>query len=81
VTAQKNNVEGKRFIRTLRLQNLLSYGSEGETIELQPLNVLIGPLFSSLGASMASWRFIKKNSSSMRTAIFTTITQIMAESI
>lgn len=36
-------MEGKRFIRTLRLQNLLSYGSEGETIELQPLNVLIGP--------------------------------------
>jgi predicted ATPase len=35
-------VEGKRFIRTLRLQNFLSYGSEGEEIELQPLNVLIG---------------------------------------
>jgi predicted ATPase len=36
-------MEGKRFIRTLRLQNFLSYSSEGETIELQPLNVLIGP--------------------------------------
>ena len=36
-------MEGKRFIRTLRLQNFLSYGSESETIELQPLNVLIGP--------------------------------------
>lgn len=36
-------MEGKRFIRNLRLQNFLSYGSEGETIELQPLNVLIGP--------------------------------------
>lgn len=36
-------MEGKRFIRTLRLKNFLSYGSEGETIELQPLNVLIGP--------------------------------------
>ncbi|MFB2977263.1 AAA family ATPase [Microseira sp. BLCC-F43] len=35
-------MEGKRFIRTRRLQNFLSYGSEGETIELQPLNVLIG---------------------------------------
>lgn len=34
---------GKRFIRTLRLENFLSYGSEGEEIELQPLNVLIGP--------------------------------------
>jgi len=36
-------MEGKRFIRTLRLQNFLSYGGEGEEIELQPLNVLIGP--------------------------------------
>ncbi len=36
-------MEGKRFIRTLRLENFLSYGSEGEEIELQPLNVLIGP--------------------------------------
>jgi len=36
-------MEGKRFIRTLRLKNFLSYGSEGEEIELQPLNVLIGP--------------------------------------
>jgi predicted ATPase len=35
-------MEGKRFIRTMRLQNFLSYGSEGEEIELQPLNVLIG---------------------------------------
>ncbi|MGL5065649.1 MAG: AAA family ATPase [Microcoleus sp.] len=34
---------GKRFIRTLHLKNFLSYGSEGEQIELQPLNVLIGP--------------------------------------
>jgi len=36
-------MEGKRLIRTLRLQNFLSYGSEGEKVELQPLNVLIGP--------------------------------------
>lgn len=35
-------MEGKRFIRTMRLQNFLSYGSKGEEIELQPLNVLIG---------------------------------------
>jgi predicted ATPase len=36
-------MEGKKFLRTLRLQNFLSYGSVGEEIELQPLNVLIGP--------------------------------------
>ncbi|WP_293153738.1 MULTISPECIES: AAA family ATPase [unclassified Microcoleus] len=35
-------MEGKRFIHSLQLQNFLSYGSEAETIELQPLNVLIG---------------------------------------
>src|SRR5215813_7750562 len=36
-------MEGKKFIRTLRLQNFLSFGSEGQEIELHPLNVLIGP--------------------------------------
>jgi predicted ATPase len=36
-------MEGKRFIHKIRLRNFLSYGSEGEEIELQPLNVLIGP--------------------------------------
>jgi predicted ATPase len=42
-------MEGKRFIHTIRLQNFLSYGSEGEEIELQPLNVLIG--FNASGKS------------------------------
>ena len=36
-------MEGKRLIQTLRLKNLLSYGSEGEQVTLEPLNVLIGP--------------------------------------
>jgi predicted ATPase len=36
-------MEGKRLLRTLRLTNFLSYGPEGEEIELEPLNVLIGP--------------------------------------
>jgi hypothetical protein len=35
-------MEGKRFIHKIKLQNFLSYGSTGEEIELQPLNVLIG---------------------------------------
>lgn len=35
-------MEGQRFIQTIQLQNFLSYGSEGEEIELMPLNVLIG---------------------------------------
>ncbi|MDZ8108651.1 MAG: AAA family ATPase [Nostoc sp. DedQUE12a] len=35
-------MEGKRFIHSIRLENFLSYGNEGEEIQLQPLNVLIG---------------------------------------
>lgn len=36
-------MQGKRFLHSIRLKNLLSYGSQGETLELEPLNVLIGP--------------------------------------
>jgi predicted ATPase len=36
-------MEGKRLIRTLYVQNLLSYGNDSREIRLQPLNVLIGP--------------------------------------
>ena len=36
-------MDGKRFIRTIRLENILSYGPERTELELQPLNVLIGP--------------------------------------
>jgi predicted ATPase len=35
-------MQGKRLLKSIRLKNLLSYGSEGETLELEPLNVLIG---------------------------------------
>ncbi len=36
-------MEGKRFIRSIRLDNLLSYGSWEREFDLEPLNVLIGP--------------------------------------
>lgn len=36
-------MEGKRLVSSLRLRNLLSFGSDGLETELQPLNVLIGP--------------------------------------
>ena len=36
-------MDENRLIRTLRLKNFLSYGTEGEEVELKPLNVLIGP--------------------------------------
>lgn len=35
-------MESKGLIKSLRLQNLLSYGDKGEEISLGPLNVLIG---------------------------------------
>src|SRR5258707_1115267 len=36
-------MQGEKLLQSIRLKNLLSYGSEGETLELEPLNVLIGP--------------------------------------
>jgi predicted ATPase len=36
-------MEGKRLIHSLKLTDFLSYGSAGVEIDLQPLNVLIGP--------------------------------------
>jgi predicted ATPase len=36
-------MEGSRLIHRLQLVSFLSYGSEGAAIDLQPLNVLIGP--------------------------------------
>lgn len=36
-------MDGKRLIRSIKLTNLLSFGPKGEEIELEPLNVLIGP--------------------------------------
>ena len=36
-------MEGKSFLRSIQLKNLLSYGEEGVALELEPLNVLIGP--------------------------------------
>jgi predicted ATPase len=36
-------MEGKKLLHSIRLENLLSYGSEGVALQLEPLNVLIGP--------------------------------------
>jgi predicted ATPase len=35
-------MDGKRLIQKLKIQNFLSYSSQGAEIDLQPLNVLIG---------------------------------------
>jgi predicted ATPase len=36
-------MEGKRLLRSLTLRNVLSFGPEAQTLEFEPLNVLIGP--------------------------------------
>ena len=36
-------MEGRRVLRSLTLKNILSFGPDGQTLDLQPLNVLIGP--------------------------------------
>ncbi len=36
-------MDGKRFIRSIRLQNILSFGPDTPELPLEPLNVLIGP--------------------------------------
>src|SRR4051812_15719401 len=36
-------MEGPKLLKEIRLANLLSYGPEGVSISLEPLNVLIGP--------------------------------------
>ena len=36
-------LEEHRLIKSIKLQNFLSFGSEAEEIELKSLNVLIGP--------------------------------------
>ncbi len=36
-------MDAKRFLTKIHLQNVLSYGASGADLELEPLNVLIGP--------------------------------------
>ena len=36
-------MEGKRFLRSIRLRNILSFGPDTPELPLEPLNVLIGP--------------------------------------
>jgi predicted ATPase len=36
-------MEGKKFLRSIRFENLLSFGSEMDDLALEPLNLFIGP--------------------------------------
>ncbi len=62
-------MEGKRFIRTLGLKNFLSYGTEREEIELQPLNVLIGANTSGKSNLIEAIRLLKATPTDLAAAI------------
>jgi len=48
-----------RFIRSIRLRSILSFGPDSEEIELQPLNVLIGPNASGKSNLIAAISLLK----------------------
>jgi len=52
-------MEGKRTIHSIGLRNVLSYGKEGQDIELHPLNVLIGPNASGKSNFIEVFRLIQ----------------------
>ncbi len=52
-------MEGKRTIHSIKLKNILSFGSEGQEIELQPLNVLIGPNASGKSNFIEAFRLLR----------------------
>ena len=60
-------MEGPKFIETIRLENILSYGASNAPFPLEPLNVLIGPngsgksnLFEALSLLSATLRDLQE---------------------
>jgi len=52
-------MEGKRTIYSIKLKNILSFGSEEQEIELEPLNVLIGPNASGKSNLIEMFRLLR----------------------
>ena len=52
-------MEGSRVIQSIAVDNLLSYGSEGVALELQPLNVIIGPNASGKSNFLEAFRLLQ----------------------
>jgi len=59
-------MEGKRFIHKIKLTNFLSFGPEGMELELQPLNVLIGPNASGKSNFIEAFAVLKAAPSDLR---------------
>lgn len=51
-------MDGKRIIQSLRLSNFLSFGSQAQELDLQPLNVLIGPNASGKSNVIEAFRLL-----------------------
>ena len=51
-------MKGKRTIHQISLTNFLSYGPQGQTIELEPLNVLIGANSTGKSNFLEAFRFL-----------------------
>lgn len=51
-------MQGKRVIESLKLSDFLSFGSQAQEIELQPLNVLIGPNASGKSNFIEAFRIL-----------------------
>ena len=62
-------MQGKKLIKKLRLKNFLSYGSEGQEITLEPLNVLIGPNASGKSNVIEALRLLQATSKDLADAI------------
>lgn len=58
-------MEGKRFIHKIKITNLLSFGSEGVEIDLEPLNVIIGANASGKSNLMEVLRILKATPSDL----------------
>lgn len=56
---------GKTLIKSIRLENLLSYGSKGEEIKLEPLNVIIGRNASGKSNFVEALSLLRSTSSSL----------------
>jgi predicted ATPase len=52
-------MEGKRLLQSISIKKLLSFGAEGAELELQPLNVLIGPNASGKSNLVTAIRFLQ----------------------
>jgi predicted ATPase len=52
-------MDGRRLIHRLKVKNFLSYGSEGEEIDLQPLNVIIGTNASGKSNLIEAFAFLR----------------------